>query len=55
MPSLLVVAAVAMLMLQYIVANRPHLGGTVPIFYAKCPTVPIFLDCVPTFLNSLKL
>ena len=34
-----------------IVANRPYLGGTVPIFYAKFPTVPIFLDCVPIFLN----
>ena len=24
-------------------------GGTVPIFYAKFPTVPIFLDFVPIF------
>ena len=61
MPSVLVVVAVAMLMLQYnrtlffIVANRPYLGGTVPIFYAKFPTVPIFLDCIPTFLNSLNV
>ena len=38
-----------------IVANRPYLGGTVPIFYAKFPTVPIFLDCVPIFLNSLNV
>ena len=36
---------------QHIVANRPYLGGAVPIFYAKFPTVPIFLDCVPTSLN----
>ena len=38
-----------------IVANRPYLGGTVPIFYAKFPTVPIFLDCAPIFLNSLNV
>ena len=30
-----------------IVAN--HLGGTVHIFYAKFPTVPIFLDFVSIF------
>ena len=53
MPSVLVVVAVAMLMLQY---NRTLIFiGTVPIFYAKFPTVPIFLDCVPTFLNSLNV
>ena len=28
-------------------------GGGVPTFYAKFPTVPIFLDFVPIFLNSL--
>ena len=38
-----------------IVANHPYLGGTVPIFYAKLPTVPIFLDYVPIFLNSLNV
>ena len=32
-----------------IVANRPYLGGTVPIFYAKYPNVPIFLNFVPNF------
>ena len=36
-----------------IVANRPYLGGTVPIFYAKFPTVLIFLDCVPIFLSAI--
>ena len=41
-------------MLPYIVANRPYLGGTVPIFFAKFHTVPSFLDCVPIFLNSLN-
>ena len=33
--------------------NRPFFGGTVPTFYAKFPTVPIFLDFVPINLNSL--
>ena len=36
-----------------IFANRPYIGGTVPIFFAH--TVPIFLDCVPIFLNSLNV
>ena len=38
-----------------IVANRPYLGGTVPIFYTKFPTVPIFLDCVPIFLDCVPI
>ena len=38
-----------------IVANCPYLGWTVPTFYAKFPTVPIFLDCVPIFLNGLSV
>ena len=38
----------------HIVANRPYFGGTLHIFYAKFPTVPIFLDCVPIFLKKKR-
>ena len=39
-------------MLKCIGANRPYLGGTVPIFYSKFPTAPIFLDFVPIFSTA---
>ena len=34
---------------QPIDANRPYLGGTVPLFNAKNLTVPPFFDSVPLF------